>query len=130
MPTYRYECKSCLHRFEEFCSIAASESIPCEKCQGKTMKLMSPVNLNFPGDDWVSKNLRIKKQMREKNQLLNEKQKERQFYDRGKIPTLAPNVNGERVDSWSDAQKLAKDKGLNTSSYDKMVHKEKVDKTK
>ena len=38
--------------------------------------------------------------------------------------TLVPNVNGERVDSWSDAQKLAKDLGKNTESYNSLIKKE------
>jgi hypothetical protein len=34
-------------------------------------------------------------------------------------------VGGERVENWSEAKKLAKEKGLNTSSYDPMIRKEK-----
>ncbi len=40
--------------------------------------------------------------------------------------TLAPNVDGERVDSWSDAQKLAKSKGKNADSYNALVQKEQA----
>ena len=39
--------------------------------------------------------------------------------------SLAPNVDGERVDSWSDAQKLAKSKGKSAESYEPLVQKEK-----
>ena len=39
--------------------------------------------------------------------------------------TLAPNVSGERVESWADAQKLAASKGKDTSSYESLVRKER-----
>tara|TARA_B100000745_G_scaffold170759_1_gene111918 strand:- start:19330 stop:19500 length:171 start_codon:yes stop_codon:yes gene_type:complete len=39
------------------------------------------------------------------------------------VATLAPNVEGERVDSWSDAKKLASEKGYNTTEFDSKVDK-------
>jgi hypothetical protein len=44
----------------------------------------------------------------------------------GTGPKPVPNVGGEEVGSWSEAAKLAKDKGLNTSSYEPMIAKEKA----
>lgn len=131
MPSYKYECKveSCLHRFDKFCSIQESLNVDCEVCGGETIKILTPVSLNFPGDGWISKNLRIARQMQEKNKKLDAKQQERLFYSRD-IPKLAPNVGGEETGSWADAQKLAKDRGLNTASYDKVVAKEKAEKIK
>jgi hypothetical protein len=41
------------------------------------------------------------------------------------VPSLAPNVDGERTDSWSDATKLAKSKGKDTSGYEKYARKER-----
>ncbi len=35
--------------------------------------------------------------------------------------TLVPNVEGERVDSWGEASKLAKAKGKETTGYDRMA---------
>lgn len=84
--------------------------------------------LVFPGDGWTTKNLRIQRQMREKNARLDKKMTERRNDEVGM--KLVPNVGGERVSSWSDAQKLAKDKGKDVSSYEPMVHREKTAKTK
>ena len=62
--------------------------------------------------------------MAEKNRKLDERQKEKQRYSSGNI-SLAPNVGGERVDSWSEAQKLAGSLGKNTESYVPLIAEEK-----
>ncbi len=80
-------------------------------------------NFNLVGDDWTGKNIRIKGQMMKRRQEATERQNEFKR-DSGKIPTLAPNVGGERVESWADAQKLAKDRGRVASTYDPLVRKE------
>jgi hypothetical protein len=61
--------------------------------------------------------------MAEKNRRLEAKQEERRRDAPG--VKLAPNVGGERVDSWADAQKLAKSQGKDAGSYDKLVATEK-----
>lgn len=103
--------------------MSESSSKPeCPECNSsETQKQVTTVNFNLPGDGWTSKNLRIKKQMRKKNQRLDKKQRDRWG---GKVK-LAPNVDGERVESWSEAKKLAKSKGKSTSGYDKKIIKEK-----
>jgi hypothetical protein len=76
----------------------------------------------FRGDGWASKNNRIAGQMKDKNKRL--KGKEREQKGDGMIPTLAPNVGGEQTSSWAEAAKLAKDKGKDTSGYDRLARKE------
>lgn len=125
MPTYRYECQSCRLVFEDMFKVSESDNIPCKDCKGETKKLLFAVGVNFPGDGWATKNGRINAQMRKKNERLDERSREKLHYEIGKkIPSLAPNVNGERTETWSDAQKLAKDKGLSASSYEPLVQKE------
>ena len=41
---------------------------------------------------------------------------------------MAPNIAGVRTDSWSDAQKMAKEAGMNHESYTPFVEKEKKKK--
>jgi len=77
----------------------------------------------FKGDGWTTKNLRIKGQMQRKNERLDKKMME--MRGDGKYEGVVPNVAGERTDSWSDAQKLAKDRGLDAGSYDSIVDKER-----
>ena len=120
MPIYEYECK-CGCNFEKMLKISECSDLPsCPECGSlETHKLVTRSQVIFKGDGWVSKNLRVKSQMEAKNRKLGDKQKERHH-----APSLVPNVNGERVDSWREAQKLAKSKGKDTASYEKAIRSE------
>ena len=123
---YPYKCSKCEHEYH--CNIPMDncmEPQPCPKCGHKNVKLFKPTtNMIFKGDGWSSKNDRIKRQMREKNKKLDARSNEMKR-DTNVGGSLAPNVDGERVDSWSDAQKLAKSKGKSAESYEPLVQKEK-----
>lgn len=123
MPMYSYECQDCEERFEASAKIEERNNPQeCPACTSmNSMKVIDAVGLNFPGDGWISKNLRIAKQMKEKNKRLAGR--ERDWKKAGMVPSLVPNVGGERVDSWSEATKLAKSKGKDTSGYEKMARK-------
>jgi len=123
MPTYDYECEACETAFERYLPMAEYNAPQtCEKCGATAKKVISTVSFVLAGDAWPGKANKIKNQMAAKNKRLDKKQAE-QKRDRPGM-TLAPNVNGERVDSWSDAKKLAESKGLNTASYDPKVRQE------
>ncbi len=66
---------------------------------------------------WKEKRHRVKK-----NAELGVKQIDR--YGGG--PRLQPNVDGQEVGSWSEAKKLAKSKGKDTSTYDRAIATEKT----
>lgn len=123
---YDYKCSECDTEYQ--CRIPMDDhSVPqsCPSCGKKNLKLWKPTtNMIFKGDGWSTKNERIKKQMRKKNAKLDQRQEEmkRETNVGGR---LAPNVDGERVDTWSDARKLAKSKGKNTESYAPLIAKEK-----
>jgi putative FmdB family regulatory protein len=124
MPIYTYHCSSCDHEFDELLSVTeGDEPQKCPKCKGESRKVISGCNFNLPGDGWVSKNGRIAAQMREKNKRLAGKEDE--MKRGGRVPSLVPNVGGELTDSWKDAAKLAKDKGKDSSGYEKKA-REKV----
>jgi hypothetical protein len=61
--------------------------------------------------------------MKRKNDRLDRKMAEMKAD--GKYPGVVPNVAGERTDTWAEAQKLAKDRGLAEGSYEPMVQKER-----
>jgi hypothetical protein len=84
--------------------------------------VLSSVGFILKGDGWVGKANKIKGQMAEKNRRLDARQAERKRDSQG--VTLAPNVDGERVGSWSEAQKLAASKGKNVESYTPKVRAE------
>lgn len=125
MPIYDYHCDECEEDFEVFISLAekeADEPQECEHCGSvNTHSLISPPNFILKGDGWSGKNERIKRQMAEKNRGLRIKEEEQKRDAPGL--RLAPNVEGERVDSWSDAKKLAASKGKDTSGYEQQERK-------
>lgn len=100
---------------------------PCPECSTENKKVFRPTtNFILKGDGWTGKNMRIKNQMREKNKKLDARTAEMKR-DAPNV-SLAPNVEGERVDSWAEAQKLAKSKGKSTESYEPLIVKEKESK--
>lgn len=128
MPFYSYHCDQCELEYQHKVPMADSDKeLPCPECGGLNPRMWKPTtNFILKGDGWAGKNSRIANQMREKNKKLDARQNEMKR-DAPSV-TLAPNVDGERVDSWSDAQKLAKSKGKNTESYNTLVAKEKASK--
>lgn len=125
MPTYVYRCEDCEGKFERFLRLKdRKDPQPCEHCKSSnTHTIITSCNFVLKGDGWPGKNYRINNQMAEKNRRLDIKQEERKRDAPGM--TLAPNVGGERVDSWSEAQKLAASKGKNTQSYEPLIRSEK-----
>lgn len=120
MPIYEYQCESCELQFQKLLPVSqCSDPQPCGECDSASRKLVSSVNFNLVGDGWAGKNDRVKRQMAAKNKRLDAKQAEMKRDAPGM--TLAPNVNGERVDSWADASRLAKSKGKDTKGYDKLA---------
>jgi len=127
MPMYDFQCQeeACHHTFDRMVRLSEFDEVqPCPECGADSKRLISKVGVVLKGDGWASKNGRIAKQMAEKNQRLAAKEKDQKAA--GLVPRLAPNVGGQRVDSWSDAKKLAKSKGKETSSYDKLIRREKA----
>lgn len=116
MPFYEYRCEACDENFDRMLPMSRSdEAQACPTCSGVTRKLISAPQIIFKGDDWASKNSRIAGQMRDKNKKLSTNQNSRKR--EAPVATLAPNVDGERVGSWSEAQNLAASKGKDATTY-------------
>jgi putative FmdB family regulatory protein len=126
MPAYDFHCDTCEATFERFVKLSEFDTPQaCEACGAqKTRRLISGVNFVLSGDNWPGKNIRIKNQMAKKNERLVAKQNEFKA-DTGGVARLAPNVDGERTETWAEAKKLAESKGKNTESYNTMIQKEK-----
>lgn len=115
MPQYTYKCTSCETTFDKMVSrsdYSQPQACVCG-CEGK--RVVGDVSFVLAGDGWVGKNQKIKGQMARKNVGLASKGIERR-HDAPGI-RLAPNVNGERVDTWDEAAKLAKSQGLDADTY-------------
>lgn len=99
----------------------SESSVPqvCPDCGSPSNRVLDSVNFALNGDQWPGKAIKVRGQMAQKNKRLDARQKEHH------APiSLVPNVGGERVDSWSEAKKLANDRGKETSLYDKYIRKE------
>jgi putative FmdB family regulatory protein len=128
MPIYTHECQECTNHFDVFCKMdERNDSHECEFCGAKNSKIvLQAPGFILKGDDWPGKNHKISGQMRKRREKLKKKADAK--HREAPVATLVPNVGGERVDSWDDAQKLARDKGKNADSYAPMVRKEQAAK--
>lgn len=123
MPSYDYRCRECGSVQEEIHSIKIDPDVVCNSCGKKGMERLISRNITgFITGDTEAKLWKEKRHRNQKNKELAVKQIDRY----GSGPTLVPNVEGQEVGSWSEAKKLAKDKGKNASTYDSYVQKEKT----
>lgn len=126
MPAYTYYCDGCETDFEAIaerteCTIAQ----PCPMCEIKAERQFGRIGFILKGDGWVGKNQRLKNQMKDKNSRLSRKSREK---SKDANVRLRPNVAGEETDTWTDAKKLARSKGKDTTSYEGYVRKERSGK--
>lgn len=122
MPTYDYFCKACGKVQEEIHFMNEKPEIKCSVCKSPMEKMFTPNIGGFVlkgGSEaihWKEKRNRMTKR-----ESLGQKQRDRY----GSGPKIQPNVAGMETDTWKDAQKVAKEAGMNTQSYEPYVQKEK-----
>jgi putative FmdB family regulatory protein len=122
MPTYDFHCEGCDLFFEEDAPVGVWVA-ECPSCQDSAKRRAGMPGVSFTGSGWSSKQIRMSRQMAEKNARLDKGMNERR--GDGEVPVVVPNVGGERVDSWKEAQKLAASKGLRAETYEPLVYKER-----
>jgi len=128
MPEYVFKCSDdeCGAGFFKTLAIV-NRNAPqdCPTCGADADKqIASGVGGVLRGDVWPGKNIQVKQQMAARRAKVGER--EHVLKMDGPQFELAPNVNGERVDSWSDASKLAASEGKDTREYDKRARKAKM----
>lgn len=125
MPTYDYACHDCKIKKEEIHKITEIPDIKCPEC-GKDMERVFAINRTgfILKGGTPAINYREKRQRLKKSEILKKKQEERY----GSGPKFKPNIAGVETDSWADAQKMAKEAGMNHESYTPWVEKEKKKK--
>ena len=127
MPEYAYKCSNedCgLGFFKTLAIVNRNEPQDCPECGASADKKIAPgVGGVLRGDVWPGKNIRVKKQMAERRSRVG--QREHMLKMDGPQFELAPNVGGERVDSWTEAGRLAASKGKDTREYEKRAQKAK-----
>ena len=118
MARYDYKCKTCERVEEQIHFMDERPEIRCSICGGIMEKQFTPNIAGFVikgGSEaihWKEKRNRMSKR-----ETLGQKQRERY----GSGAKIQPNVAGMEVDSWKDAQKVAKEAGMNTQSYEPYV---------
>ena len=125
MPIYEFQCTdpNCGVEFEMLLPFDQYQDPQvCPDCGSPANKLVSLGDFVLKGDGWAGKAVRIKGQMKKKNERISARQRERYGNNPHKV---TPNVDGERVDSWAEAKKLAASKGKVADTYDPMVAKER-----
>jgi len=125
MPEYAFKCstETCGMAFFENLAIAnRNADVPCPTCKGGSIKQVTTgVGTVLRGDVWPGKNIRVKNQMKERRERIG--QREHVLAMDGPQFELAPNVEGQRVDNWEEASKLAASKGKDTSGYEQKARK-------
>ncbi len=121
MPTYNYVCE-CGESKEVLHPMTSRPEVTCD-CG----KLMSRgITQNISGVDagfTAAMIIKQTKYQQKRNAELDVKKVERYGSNGGM--TLQPNFNGQRVESWEDAKKLASESGRSTKEYDRMIESEK-----
>jgi len=122
MPIYTYKCAACDDEFERVADFSQAKAPQTCECGQQAVRSLSGVSFMLKGDEWAGKNIKIRGQMDAKNRVLEAKQSEQKRHMQSM--QLAPNVDGERVETWADARKLAAERGKATSTYDTLVQRE------
>ena len=124
MARYDYSCPECGLTREEIHSMKETPAFYCEDCKTKgkevqLLKVFSPTMFFIRGGTeathWKEKRIRM-----DRRSDLGVKQIERY----GSGPRARPNVAGVETETWSDAAKMAKEAGLNPTSYEPIIEKE------
>lgn len=124
MPSYTFQCTSCERQYNKFLAISQhSQPQPCPFCQSAGERVLKPMSFNLKGDDWAGKTITVLDERKRKNAYLDSKQ---DAYRRDCPTSLVPNVGGEIVDTWADAKQLAKEKGIDSTSYEARAVEEKA----
>jgi len=120
MPLYQYRCENG-HTAAKTHGMTEDPEFKCGECQEPMRRVLSGGTGSFVKATTVGKYQKQERLRKKKNAQLEIRQLERY----GGKNKLVPNVNGQEVSSWKEAEQLAKDNGLKDSTkFKKYVEKE------
>lgn len=123
MPIYKYRC-DCGKELSKMHGMSEDPEVKCE-CGADMRKIVTGGSGSFMKATTVGKyqkEERYRKKQRAKREI-------RQYERYGKLGNLVPNVAGQEVSSWKEAEALAKDRGVkDTSSFEPLKRKEENSK--
>jgi len=122
MPQYDFKCSHCGFTTELTLQVSQRNTHPvCPECTEAMSKTFIAANwegqMSLKGM-WVSKGIKEDKYRARRGVEMSKRQRDRYG---STLPTLAPNVNGERVESWKEAKEIVASQGADTSTYDQKV---------
>lgn len=121
MPTFSFSCGGCSAVQDVFRSVSDTSEVTCPSCGAAMQRLFTPSVSSHVRGMTLSKAHKESKVRMVGNAERAVKQLERW----GTGPSLVPNVDGSEVGSWSDAAKLAREQGKDSSTYSKLAEGEK-----
>ena len=120
MPTYQFSCK-CGSTEEIFRGVLETTPVSCPSCGLAMAKDFTPSTIGHMRGSTPSKGYKETRVRKKRNAALGVKQMER--YGTG--AKLIPNVDGEETNTWSEASKLAREKGKDVKQFEKLAEQEK-----
>lgn len=126
MPTYEYRCNGCGKVEEKFHSITEVLDLYCDKC-GCKEPMVRIISYNPTGFVFKGGTTTIHQREKDRRKKKAVEIDARMRRNRSSLK-VKPNIAGVQTESWSDAQKMAKEAGLNHESYTPFVEKEKKSK--
>jgi hypothetical protein len=132
MSVYTVECSACgaatsVQRSPKDFPALKRDGAPCAACGLMASYVFQPggLRVNFAGPSWSDKNMREKDYRLKRSETLARRQKDNHW-----TPTLQPNFQGERTDTWREAQHLASSQGAALpETYEPLVQAESRPKT-
>jgi len=116
MPIYMFKCVECEKSQEEIHKIEnIPDLMPCHSCGGEAKRTLSQVSVQLKGYGFPGRDMKEKKYRTGRHAEMGRRQRESHAVS----SKVTPNVGGELCDSWSDAAKLAKEKGKDAASYER-----------
>lgn len=110
MAFYDMKCPECETVIEVEHSVHETPEYNCQACGSVLERVFTPISFKLVGDNgWPSKAFRQKEYWRKVNENLDSRKEER-LREHPSLK-LVPNVNGEQVENWKEAQAIVKEKG-------------------
>lgn len=115
MAKFRIRCKLCRGESDLISPLGKKPEKTCS-CGGEMVPVPIQSSLVQAGDDWVGKGMVLRSQFARMRERIDS----REHF----TPQLQPNVEGERVDSWQEAARLAKSKGFDPKPFEDLAIKQ------
>jgi putative FmdB family regulatory protein len=120
MPLYQYSCE-CGESKDVVRSFSDKSPVECPQCREEMSRDFTPSAIGHVRGSTPSKAFKESRVRKKRNAELGVKQIERW----GSGSKLHPNIDGQEVDSWETAAKIAAERGKDTTKFKELAEAEK-----